>query len=142
VCLGAGVALGGALGGAATYILTPRKEPEEERTFSGHGATKVKITVLKRFSPDEVVLPVKAPYYIPCPIFHEGQEFYVDAERPKIETSLIPGSGAWGCFCPYAWDAIFPHAWEDYEQGEGKDKVTVWACPDGFRPVILKLEWI
>jgi len=120
-----------------TYTATQTVTPEPRKTFSGRGATKVKITVRKCFSTDEFAVyisPVKAPYEGPCPILREGQEFYVDAERPEIDARLMPGY-----FCPYAWDAIFPSAWEAYERGEVFD---VWACPDGFRPVVLKLEWI
>jgi len=57
---------------------------------------KVKITVLKRFNPEEVFKdsPVKAKYSGPCPVFKEGQVFHVDDSMPTG-------------FCPYAWDAIF-----------------------------------
>jgi allophanate hydrolase subunit 1 len=42
LCLGAGLALGAALGGGTTYLVTPKKE--EPETFSGRGASKVKIS--------------------------------------------------------------------------------------------------
>ena len=97
-------------------------------------AGRTKITVLRLFDTKEVFEdpPVKAKYSGPCPVFKEGQVFYVDDSMP---------SG----FCPYAWDAIFPlimtlrfggNCFEWYEE----PGVGVTCCPDGLRPVIFKLE--
>jgi len=82
LCLGAGLAVGA----AATYLAMP--QPLKE-TFSGKGATKVKITVLRTSGMNEVFpkgLPVKPKYSGACPILTEGQEFIVDAERPLKST--------------------------------------------------------
>jgi len=136
LCLGAGLAVGA----AATYLATP--QPPKE-TFSGKGATKVKITVLRTLGMNEVFpkgLPVKPKYSGSCPIFTEGQEFIADAERPQCPW----GGGMTGC--AYAWEAIFPSSWRWYESGVNaqwsESNVVVTCCPDGFRPVIFKLEWI
>ena len=97
-------------------------------------ASKVKITVLKRFNPEEVFKdqPVKAKYSGPCAIFKEGQVFYVDDSMPTG-------------FCPYAWDAIF---WVivtlrsngNFSEWYEEPGVAVVCCTDGLRPVIFKLE--
>lgn len=59
-------------------------------------AGHIKVAALKRFDTEDVFKdpPVKAEYSGPCPIFGEGQVFYVDGSVPNG-------------FCPYAWDAIF-----------------------------------
>ena len=137
LCLAAGLAVGA----GATYLAMP-KPPEE--TFSGKGATKVKITVLRTFGMNEVHpkgLPVKPKYTGSCEVFTEGQEFIVDAKRPQNPW----GGGLTGC--AYAWEAMFPSAWRYYEAGffdqwYENPKVGVMPCPDGLRPVIFKLEWI
>jgi uncharacterized repeat protein (TIGR04076 family) len=119
---------------------------EKKVAFSGRGATKVKITVLKTPNIWEGFKeePIKARYSGPCPIFFEGQEFIVDAKQPKITlaTTSTKGTG----FCPYAWEALFPMGWKYYEEGANaewyeNDKVVISCCPDGVRPVIFKLEW-
>ena len=139
LCLAAGLAVGA----GATYLVMP-KPPEE--TFSGKGATKVKITVLRTIAGREIYpegLPVK-PKYGACDYFEEGQEFYVDAKRPQMPREK---------FCPYAWEALFPFAWRVYESGRLGDwygewmsteqiRVYVGVCPDGLIPVTFKLEWI
>ena len=116
-------------------------------TFSGRGASKVKITVLKTPSTWEGFgePPIKAKYSGPCPVFDVGQEFIVDAQQPKIALAATETKGAG--FCPYAWDAIFPACWKHYEAGTNakwceNDKVIIACCPDGIRPAIFKLEWI
>jgi len=97
-------------------------------------AGRIKITVLKRFGTEEVFKdpPVKAKYSGPCPIFKEGQVFYVDDSMPKG-------------FCPYAWDAIF---WAvitlrsngNFSEWYDESGVAVGCCSDGLRPVVFKLE--
>jgi uncharacterized repeat protein (TIGR04076 family) len=96
--------------------------------------SKVKVTVLKRFNPEEVFKdqPVTAKYSGPCPIFKEGQVFHVDDSMPTE-------------FCPYAWDAIF---WAivtlrsngNFSEWYEESGVAVVCCTDGLRPVIFKLE--
>ena len=97
-------------------------------------ASCIKITVLKRFDTKEVFKdpPVKAKYSGPCPIFEEGQVFYVD-------DSLQSG------FCPYALDSIFLAVIAlksngNFSEWYDEPGVAVGCCPDGLRPVIFKLE--
>ena len=97
-------------------------------------ASRIKITVLKRFDTKEVFKdpPVKAKYSGPCPIFEEGQVFYVD-------DSLQSG------FCPYALDSIFLAVIAlksngNFSEWYDEPGVAVGCCPDGLRPVIFKLE--
>ena len=98
---------------------------------------KVKITVLKRFSPSEVfeespVTPLTI--FGACEQFAEGQEFIVeDMKMPED-------------FCTTAWVSIYSNVrilsfgcdlpWFK-EKG-----VTINSCIDGLRPVVFKLERI
>ncbi|MGA2309827.1 MAG: TIGR04076 family protein [Candidatus Bathyarchaeia archaeon] len=97
-------------------------------------AGRIKVTVLKRFDTKEVFKdpPVKAKYSGPCPVFKEGQVFYVDDSMP---------SG----FCPYAWDAIFfavitLKSNGNFSEWYDEPGVAVGCCGDGLRPVVFKLE--
>lgn len=98
---------------------------------------KLKITVLKRFSPTEVF--AKSPVtHVPrmgaCELYKDGQEFIVeDGKMPKG-------------FCTSAWVAIYGNV---RLLGFGgnlpwfKEKgVAVNCCIDGLRPVIFKIERI
>ena len=98
---------------------------------------KVKISVLKRFSPPEVFTKNPVTPATPmgaCELFKEGQEFIVeDLKMPKG-------------FCTSAWVAIYSNV---RVLGFGgslpwfKEKgVAVNCCTDGLRPVIFKLERI
>ena len=99
---------------------------------------RVKITVLRRFSTDEVFKdpPVKAKYSGRCSALKDGQEFIVTEEK-----SLVMPEG----FCPFAWDSIF---WAvmtlrsngDFLEWYEDPGVAIWSCPDGLQPVIFKLE--
>jgi len=98
---------------------------------------KIKITVLKRFSPSEVfetspVTPV-APLGA-CDLFTEGQEFIV-------ENLKMPEG-----FCTSAWVSIYSNVrilGFDGDLPWFKEKgVSVNCCIDGLRPVIFKLERI
>lgn len=101
--------------------------------------SKVKIKVLRRFKMEEVFRdpPIKARYSGPCNAFEEGQEFIIGSENDP----LMPEG-----FCPYAWDSLF---WVimtlrsngDFEFYDDRG-AAVWACPDGLRPVIFKIERI
>ncbi|MDO9576019.1 MAG: TIGR04076 family protein [bacterium] len=100
--------------------------------------SNVKITVLRRFSTEEVFKesPVKANYTGPCDVFEDGQGFYIGAN----EKPVMPDG-----FCPYAWDVIF--CWfvalrsnADFLQWYEEPGVAVTCCPDGLRPVVFKLE--
>ena len=98
---------------------------------------KVKITVLKRFSPPEVFETSPVTTVTPfgsCELFADGQEFVVeDMKMPEG-------------FCTTAWVSIYSNVrilsfgcnlpWFK-EKG-----VAVNSCIDGLRPVIFKLERI
>jgi uncharacterized repeat protein (TIGR04076 family) len=96
---------------------------------------RVKITVLRRFNPNEVfektpVIPTASMGA--CELFKEGQEFIVEnLQMPKG-------------FCTSAWVSIYSNV---RILGFGgnlpwfKEKgVAVNCCIDGLRPVIFKLE--
>lgn len=101
---------------------------------------KVKITVTKRFKPEDVLgKEMKNPQgdvIVPCEKFKEGQEFIMDND------SLNNPDG----FCEWAWKDLLPYvsalatggnflSW--FEKG-----VAYGACTDGLRPVCFKLERI
>jgi len=110
---------------------------EREETIS-----QVKITVLKRLDPQEIFteLPVKVKpeFAVSCPVFTDGQEMIID--HPRIP--IMPTG-----FCPVAWQSLF---WPilslmsnaTFNQWYDESDVAVFACPDGLRPVIFKLERI
>ena len=99
---------------------------------------KVKITILRRFSPKEVfdtspitpLRPLKA-----CELFKDNQEFIV-AENLKMPEG----------FCSGAWHSIYCNVRTLSFGGNlpwYKEKgVAVNGCADGLRPVIFKLERI
>jgi len=98
---------------------------------------KVKITVLKRFSPSEVfekspVTPVEP--LGACKLFKDGQEFI-------IEDGQMPEG-----FCSGAWHTIYCNVRTLAFGGDlpwYKEKgVAINCCTDGLRPVIFKLERI
>ncbi|MCG3258996.1 MAG: TIGR04076 family protein [Candidatus Heimdallarchaeota archaeon] len=98
--------------------------------------SKVKISVIKKFSPKEILgYEFIRPNGKPIPIcsFEIGEEFIVD------ETGNMPEN-----FCHHAWFGLYKNVqvlnygggFPDWT-GEG----TIYnACPDGLRPVIFKLE--
>lgn len=99
---------------------------------------RVKITVLKRFSPSEVfeissVTPVKL--LKACKLFGDGQEFVVDKEVRMPEG-----------FCSSAWHSIYCSVRTLAFGGNMpwfKEKgVAINCCIDGLRPVVFKLERI
>ena len=103
--------------------------------------SKVKITVLRCFKPEEVFkdLPVKAKYLNgnPCPLHEEGQIFY-------LEDDATGDRGPEG-FCWYAWNAIMPYTMTlrhqgDFDEWYEEPGVCVLCCPDGLRPVVFKIE--
>jgi uncharacterized repeat protein (TIGR04076 family) len=99
---------------------------------------KVKITVLRTsINQDFVDLYVereRARTLGPCEVFHEGQEFVIDA------VSGLPAN-----FCPWAWDDLYKVLVAYYASGnfgmwyEGGDTLIA-CCSDGTRPVYFKLE--
>jgi uncharacterized repeat protein (TIGR04076 family) len=98
---------------------------------------RVKITVLRRFSPTEVfskspVTPVEP--MSACERLKDGQEFIVDGlEMPKG-------------FCTSAWVSIYGNvrllAFGCNLPWFKEEGVAVNCCIDGLRPVIFKLERI
>ncbi len=98
---------------------------------------RVRITVLRRFSPSEVFAksPVTSvPSMKECGVFKDGQEFIVKGMK-------MPDG-----FCPSAWVSIYCNV---RLLGYGgnlpwyKEKgVAINCCTDGLRPVIFKIERI
>jgi len=96
---------------------------------------KVKITVLKRFSPSEVFSKSPVTPAAPmeaCELFKDRQEFIVEGlQMPKG-------------FCTSAWVSIYGNIRLLAFGGNlpwFKDKgVAINCCIDGLRPVIFKLE--
>ncbi len=99
--------------------------------------SKVKVTVVKKFSPEDVfgheMIRENGEKILPCS-YKEGQEFIVDHhfDRPKD-------------FCGQAWQDIYTtlmiyHFGGDYAYP--KSGVTYQPCGDGMRPVIFKIEKI
>ena len=98
-------------------------------------ASRLKITVLRRFKPEEVfeTPPVKGPSLGACGLYNDGQIFYVEQD------GKMPNG-----FCDGAWDDIYKaiqvlrfhgnFQWFD-EAG-----VSVSCCTDGLRPVVFKIE--
>jgi uncharacterized repeat protein (TIGR04076 family) len=100
---------------------------------------KVKLTVLKRFTPEDVL--GKNPSITPkfgnqaCPVFKDGQEVVVGYVR---DPDVFPCESAWAAIRPYL-VALF--AGGDLDMiGAGKPNLAVISCPDGFRPVVFKME--
>ena len=96
----------------------------------------VKITVLKRFKPEEVfeTLPVKPMSPLgACSMYRDGQEFIV-------ENMKMPEG-----FCGSAWVSLYNRI-ETLSFGgkipwyEGDKKIAINCCIDGLRPVVFKLE--
>ncbi|MHA2031735.1 MAG: TIGR04076 family protein [Candidatus Kariarchaeaceae archaeon] len=97
---------------------------------------KVKITVIKKFNPDEIfgheIIHASGKPIPQCPFFEEGQEIFAENSFIKPEE-----------FCGWAWrdltvrftkfDLLEDEEWP--KKGE-----TYVACGDGIRPVIFKLE--
>jgi uncharacterized repeat protein (TIGR04076 family) len=97
---------------------------------------KVKITVLRRFSPSEVfeTSPVTPPSpFGACELFRDGQEFVVDEDGEMPEG-----------FCSSAWYTIYCSVRNLAFGGNlpwyNEKNVTVNPCIDGLRPVIFKIE--
>lgn len=85
-------------------------------------ATKVNISVLRVFHPEEVFKESPTPTIKgPCSIFKEGGAYtYNGFEQPKG-------------FCPIAWQAIYPYALTLYKGGDfsswyGEPGVAILCC--------------
>ena len=99
---------------------------------------KVKITVLRRFSPSEVFETSPATPTTPleaCGLFEDGQEFIVSEDLSMPEG-----------FCMSAWVSIYCSIRVLAFGGDFpwfKEKgIAINCCIDGLRPVIFKLERI
>jgi uncharacterized repeat protein (TIGR04076 family) len=98
---------------------------------------KVRITVLRRFSPSEVFKKAPATFVPPkgaCEVFHDGQQFIVE--------SLEMPNG----FCTSAWTTLYGRiqllAFGGNLPWFKEEGVSVSCCMDGMRPVVFKLERI
>jgi len=99
---------------------------------------KLKITVLRRFSPPEVfeTLPVTPSSTLEaCGIYEDGQEIIVE------ENLRMPEG-----FCQSAWQSIYCTI---RTLGAGgnlpwykEEGVAISCCTDGLRPVVFKIERI
>ncbi|MGN1362311.1 MAG: TIGR04076 family protein [Methanobrevibacter sp.] len=95
---------------------------------------KVKITVIRKVSYDDLIAKYENPIEHPCDI-NEGDVFIANGwEKPKN-------------FCTSAWDSISPfvmalsYGAEDIYDGWMKNKKSAMiSCNDGFRPVSFLLE--
>jgi uncharacterized repeat protein (TIGR04076 family) len=99
--------------------------------------TKLKITVEKRLSPEEIfdTLPVnKKDWMVPCGLYEDGQEIVIESLR-------MPEG-----FCPSAWQTIYPNLRTLFYGGDlpffDEKGTAVTCCADGMRPVIFKVERI
>ena len=97
----------------------------------------LKITVLRRFHPDEVFgddYPIEKQEWMGvCHILEDGQEFIVrEGDMPEG-------------FCSGAWVAIYPHIRMLTLGGNmpgTKEGIALGSCNDGLRPVVFKIERI
>jgi uncharacterized repeat protein (TIGR04076 family) len=98
---------------------------------------KIKITVLKRFSPSDVFAESPATPVSPmatCELFEDNQKFIVESlEMPKG-------------FCTSAWVSIYGNvrllAFGGNLPWYKEKGIAINCCIDGLRPVIFKLERI
>ena len=97
---------------------------------------KVKITVLRTEYDQELAEQYAIPNLGMCPFHQKGQVLYSDG--------INPPDGM--CGVAWQWLAPFVHQLSEGEllQPTGTwlkdDRVGVFACPDGIRPVIFLLE--
>lgn len=98
-------------------------------------ASRLKITVLRRFKPGEVFVepPVKGPPLDACGVYEDGQVFYVEEDGHMPEG-----------FCGWAWDDIYKNIqtlrFHGNFQWFDESGVSVNCCTDGLRPVVFKIE--
>ena len=99
---------------------------------------KVKLTVLRRFTPEEVLgkdPPVTAHFgNQACPVFTDGQEMVVGYVR---EPAVFPCESAWGSLRPFL---VTLNNGGNFEWWVDRPGLAVVSCPDGFRPVVFKME--
>ncbi len=98
-------------------------------------ASRLKITVLRRFAPEEVFNepPVMGGTSSVCEVYKDGQVFYVG------DNGRMPEG-----FCGWAWDDIYKDVQTLRFNGDfswfGEPGVSVNCCTDGLRPVVFKIE--
>lgn len=97
-------------------------------------ASRLKITVLRRFAPEEVLdTKYKGGATSACSVYEDGQVFYVE-ERGRMPEG----------FCGGAWDDLYKVVQTLRFNGNftwfGDPGVSVSCCTDGLRPVIFKIE--
>ena len=100
-------------------------------------ASKLKITVLRRFKPEEVFKekPIGYGELGPCEVYKDGQEFIVEADGEMPEG-----------FCGWAWDDIYKDVQTLRFHGDfqwfTEEGASVNCCTDGLRPVVFRIERI
>jgi len=98
-------------------------------------ASRLKITVLRRFKPEEVFdkPTVKGAPISACDVYEDGQVFYVE------ENGRMPER-----FCGWAWNDIYKVVQTLRFRGNfhwfEEPGVSVNCCTDGLRPVVFKIE--
>ena len=98
-------------------------------------ANRLKITVLRRFKPEEVFdkPTVKGAPISACDVYEDGQVFYVE------EDGRMPEG-----FCGWAWNDINKVVQTLRFHGNfhwfDEPGVSVNCCTDGLRPVVFKIE--
>ena len=107
------------------------KDPTEQTT---------KLTVLRAFKPEEVFKEdpgVTANYGNQiCPLFTEGQEFVIQGAWPSRPKDFRCGPTR-EVLWPYVLTIHNGGNFTKWVKEPGKAAVT---CPDGFRPVVFKIE--
>lgn len=98
--------------------------------------TRIKITVVKVFKPEEVFAEAPFPEMKlgPCEKHYEGQVFHFS------QAEDMPGgfcSSAWGAIFPFIITMIYGGDFRNYYKEPG---VGIFCCTDGLRPVVFKLE--
>ena len=128
------------MGWTSAIFVQPRENPSTvTRNNLKEGMRmhkKVKITVLRTEYDQELAEQYAIPNLGMCPFHQKGQVLYSDG--------INPPDG----MCGVAWQVIAPMARQlslgELVQPSGTwlkdDRVGVFACPDGIRPVVFLLE--
>lgn len=107
----------------------PRRD--DRAGANGRITSPCRITILRReFHPDLQALFLDDPDAGPCPNFESGDEVRLEA-----------GSGCPDGFCPRLWDAV--RSWvnaDDRCTRQLHSSTAAIACPDGTRPVIVRVD--
>jgi uncharacterized repeat protein (TIGR04076 family) len=96
-------------------------------------ASRLKITVLKRFTPQEVDVDFNGGPTAACGVYEDDQVFYVE------DNGRMPEG-----FCSWAWNDIEKVVgvlrWNGNYSWFKEPGVSVNCCTDGLRPVVFKIE--